>query len=123
MHARLMGAVRHKRTETSVLTDPPEPNAPEGFLLSSARLDQYARHLPGRETRIPGCSHRSSMREPEARGPPEGTARACSRSTDGGADERSALAARDMRERRDDNVFFPLHRIGRGFSRPHERWW
>ena len=96
MHARLMGAVRHKRTEMSVHTDPPEPHAPEGFLLSSARLDHCARYLPGRETRIPECSHRIGCARSKRGARRRERREHVSRSTDGGADQRSALAARDM---------------------------
>src|ERR1700752_1665686 len=65
-HARLMGAVPHKRTETSVHTDPPEPPAPEGFfVVLRSGLEICARHVPGRETRIPGHSHRTGCERPK----------------------------------------------------------
>jgi len=51
--------------------DPPEPAAPEGFLLSEARLiEKYPGAEPERETRIPGLA--PNRRAPKSAGPAGG---------------------------------------------------
>lgn len=49
-HARLMGAILpDRKIDSPLLTDPPEPAAPEGFLLPAARPIRTSRHRPERE--------------------------------------------------------------------------
>jgi hypothetical protein len=53
----------------SPFSDPPEPDAPEGFLLPGAS-SRNARRKPERETRIPGLAQ--DMRVPKRAGPAGG---------------------------------------------------
>ena len=53
--------------DSPLLTDPPEPAAPEGFLLPSARPLEFPGHEPERETRIPGLA--LERRVPKRAGP------------------------------------------------------
>ena len=69
-HARLMGAILPDRKIDSPLLDPPEPAAPEGFLLPAARPDRTSRQSPERETRISGLALRT--RVPKRAGPAGG---------------------------------------------------
>lgn len=70
-HARLMGAILPDRMiDRPLLTDPPEPAAPEGFLLPAARPVRTPRHQPERETRIPGLA--LERRVPKCAGPAGG---------------------------------------------------
>jgi hypothetical protein len=70
-HARLMGAILpDRKIDSPLLTDPPEPAAPEGFLLPAARPVRTLRQSPERETRIPGLAQ--SMRVPKCAGPAGG---------------------------------------------------
>jgi len=69
-----MGAFLPDRKIDSPLLDPPEPAAPEGFLLPAARPDRTSRQSPERETRISGLALRTRAC-PSARGLPEGTRR------------------------------------------------
>ena len=55
--------------DSPLITDPPEPNAPEGFLLSEAFF-KIARRKPERETRIPGLA--LDERAPKCAGPAGG---------------------------------------------------
>jgi hypothetical protein len=55
--------------DSPLITDPPEPDAPEGFLLSEASLN-IARQKPERETRIPGLA--LDERVPKCAGPAGG---------------------------------------------------
>ena len=70
--ARLMGAVSPDEIYRSPeLANPPEPPAPEGFLLSAARHGSLKyRRKPKRETRIPGLARRT--RVPKSAGPAGG---------------------------------------------------
>jgi hypothetical protein len=77
------------KTDSPHHTDPPEPTAPEGFLLSEAWLIEICRRRPERETRIPGLARKRAC--PSARGLLEGTRR--KPDTDGRAGSR----ARNMR--------------------------
>ncbi|CCD89374.1 hypothetical protein BRAO285_620036 [Bradyrhizobium sp. ORS 285] len=61
-----------RQDQQSVHTDPPEPAAPEGFLLPSraggtANYTKCPGHRPERETRIPGLAQ--VMRVPKSAGP------------------------------------------------------
>jgi hypothetical protein len=70
-HARLMGAILpDRKIDRPLLTDPPEPAAPEGFLLPAARPNRTSRHWPERETRIPGLA--LEKRVPKSAGPAGG---------------------------------------------------
>jgi hypothetical protein len=70
-HARLMGAILpDRKIDSPLLTDPPEPAAPEGFLLPTARPVRIPRHMPERETRIPGLV--LERRVPKCAGPAGG---------------------------------------------------
>jgi hypothetical protein len=70
-HARLMGAILpDRKIDSPLLTDPPEPAAPEGFLLPAARPVRIPRHMPERETRIPGLA--LERRVPKRAGPAGG---------------------------------------------------
>jgi hypothetical protein len=65
-----MGAILPDRKIDSPLLDPPEPAAPEGFLLPAARPDRTSRQSPERETRISGLALRT--RVPKRAGPAGG---------------------------------------------------
>lgn len=66
-----MGAILpDRKIDSPLLTDPPEPAAPEGFLLSAARPIRTSRLLPERETRIPGLA--LERRVPKCAGPAGG---------------------------------------------------
>jgi len=66
-----MGAILpDRKIDRPLLTDPPEPAAPEGFLLPAARPNRTTRHRPERETRIPGLALR--RRVPKCAGPAGG---------------------------------------------------
>jgi hypothetical protein len=68
---RLMGAILpDRKIDSPFLTDPPEPAAPEGFLLPSARPHRTSRQPPERETRISGLA--LEMRVPKCAGPAGG---------------------------------------------------
>jgi len=70
-HARLMGAILPERKiDRPLLTDPPEPAAPEGFLLPTARPHRTSRQSPERETRISGLA--LERRVPSCAGPAGG---------------------------------------------------
>jgi hypothetical protein len=70
-HARLMGAILpDRKIDRPLLTDPPEPAAPEGFLLPAARPVRTPRHTPERETRISGLA--LERRVPKCAGPAGG---------------------------------------------------
>jgi hypothetical protein len=70
-HARLMGAILpDRKIDSPLLTDPPEPAAPEGFLLPAARPVRTSRQWPERETRIPGFA--LERRVPKRAGPAGG---------------------------------------------------
>lgn len=70
-HARLMGAILpDRKIDSPLLTDPPEPAAPEGFLLPAARPIRTSRHWPERETRIPRLA--LERRVPKRAGPAGG---------------------------------------------------
>jgi len=72
-HARLMGAISHKRYRKFVSHEPSRATAPEGFLFSEARFVQRSEMKTG----DPDPGARASDRaRPKARGLPEGTARA-----------------------------------------------
>jgi hypothetical protein len=71
-HARLMGAMSHKRNRQSVHRDPPEPAAPEGILLSEARLGRKMAGKAGTGDPDPGLAQNARA---EARGLLEGTRR------------------------------------------------
>jgi len=72
-HARLMGAISHKRYQKFVSHEPSRATAPEGFLFSEARFVQRSEMKTG----DPDPGARASDRaRPKARGLPEGTARA-----------------------------------------------
>ncbi|PIT00401.1 hypothetical protein TSA1_06260 [Bradyrhizobium nitroreducens] len=52
-----MGAILpDRKIDSPLLTDPPEPAAPEGFLLPAARPHRTTRPRPERETRISGLA-------------------------------------------------------------------
>ena len=66
-----MGAILpDRKIDSPLLTDPPEPAAPEGFLLPAARPIRTSRHRPERETRIPGLA--LERRVPKCAGPAGG---------------------------------------------------
>ena len=70
-HAWLMGAILpDRKIDSPLLTDPPEPAAPEGFLLPAARPVRTSRPWPERETRIPGLA--LERRVPKRAGPAGG---------------------------------------------------
>jgi len=70
-HARLMGAILpDRKIDSPLLTDPPEPAAPEGFLLTAARPSRTSRQSPERETRISGLA--LERRVPKRAGPAGG---------------------------------------------------
>src|SRR5262245_56868158 len=69
--ARLMGAILpDRKIDSPLLTDPPEPAAPEGFLLPAARPFRTSRQSPERETRIPRLA--LERRVPKRAGPAGG---------------------------------------------------
>src|SRR4051794_25141819 len=68
-HAWLLGAISHRRTDISpVAANPPEPAAPEGFLLSEA--GSHEQNIPARAgTGDPDPGARACWRVPKSAGP------------------------------------------------------
>ncbi|PWE79181.1 hypothetical protein XF30_22960 [Bradyrhizobium sp. SUTN9-2] len=66
-----MGAILpDRKIDSPLLTDPPEPAAPEGFLLPAARPHRTSRQWPERGTRISGLA--LERRVPKCAGPAGG---------------------------------------------------
>ena len=59
-----------RKIDSPLLTDPPEPAAPEGFLLPPRGPTETSRPWPERETRIPGLA--LERRVPKCAGPAGG---------------------------------------------------
>jgi hypothetical protein len=105
-HARVMGAISHKRYRQFVVHEPSRANAPEGFLFSLAQLVRnFSGEKPERETRIPGLARKRAR--PKRGACSEGTRR--KPDTDGRANQNkgSLCGAPFVRAPR-DYLFFNL---------------